>query len=94
MDDFTIYGNTFDKSLENIEKILKNIEKMALDFVGPITPMSKKKRYILVCTDYVDKWVDFKPPLHVIEKLVVDFLFEDIFTHFGVPREIVIDQGT
>lgn len=25
---------------------------------------------------------------------VVDFLFEEIFTRFGVPREIVTDQGT
>jgi transposase InsO family protein len=25
---------------------------------------------------------------------VVDFLFNDIFTRFGVPREIVTDQGT
>jgi transposase InsO family protein len=25
---------------------------------------------------------------------VVDFLFEDIITHFRVPREIVTDQGT
>ena len=24
----------------------------------------------------------------------MDFLFEEIFTRFGVPREIVIDQGT
>ena len=27
------------------------------------------------------------------EQSVVNFLFEDIFTRFGVPREIVIDQG-
>jgi transposase InsO family protein len=25
---------------------------------------------------------------------VVDFLFNDIFTRFGVPQEIVTDQGT
>lgn len=28
------------------------------------------------------------------EKVVVEFLFEDIFTRFGVPREIVTNQGT
>jgi transposase InsO family protein len=25
---------------------------------------------------------------------VIKFIYEDIFTHFGVPREIVTDQGT
>jgi transposase InsO family protein len=48
----------------------------------------------LVCTDYVTKWVEAKPLLHANEQVVVYFLFEDIFTHFGVPREIVTDQGT
>ena len=28
------------------------------------------------------------------EKSIVNFLFEDIFTCFGVPREIVADQGS
>ena len=28
------------------------------------------------------------------EKSVVEFIYEEIFTRFGVPREIVIDQGT
>ena len=26
--------------------------------------------------------------------MVVDFLHEDIFTQFGIPREIITDQGT
>ena len=33
--------------------LTKPFEIWALDFVGPITPMSRKKRYILVYTDYV-----------------------------------------
>jgi hypothetical protein len=73
--------------------LIEPFEKWALDFVGPIFPMSRKKKYILVCTDYVTKWVEAKPLLHANEQSVVDFLFEDIFTHFGVPREIVTDQG-
>ena len=29
-----------------------------------------------------------------IEKLVVEFIYEEIFTRFGVPREFVTDQGS
>jgi transposase InsO family protein len=48
----------------------------------------------LVCTDYATKWVEEKSLFRATEKSVVEFIYEDIFTHFGVPREIVTDQGT
>jgi len=73
--------------------LIEPFEKWALDFVGPISPPSRQKKYILVCTDYVTKWVEAKPLLSATEASVVNFLFEDIFTRFGVPREIVTDQG-
>jgi hypothetical protein len=47
----------------------------------------------MVCNDYVTKWVESKPLLHDTQQGVVYFLFEDIFTCFGAPREIVTDQG-
>eukprot|EP00253_Pinus_taeda_P016303 PITA_16303 len=65
--------------------LIKPFEKWALDFIGPINPPSKKKKYILVCTDYALFFAN--------ENTVKKFLYEDIFTRFGVPREIVTDQG-
>ena len=74
--------------------LIEPFEKWALDFVGPISPPSKQKRYILECTDYVTKWVEAKADPFATENVVVSFLFKDIFTRFGVPREIVTEQGT
>jgi transposase InsO family protein len=56
--------------------------------------MSHRKNYILVCTDYVTKWVEAKSLFRATEKSVVKFIYQDIFTHFGFPHEIVTDQGT
>lgn len=69
-------------------------EKWALHFLGPISPTYKKKRYILVCTDHITKLVEANALYSTLEKAVVDFLFEDILNQFGLPREIVTNQGT
>jgi transposase InsO family protein len=42
----------------------------------------------------VTKWVEAKAIYYANEQFVVDFIFEEIFTHFRVPREIVTNQGT
>ena len=55
--------------------------------------LRKEKSYILVCIDYVTKWAEAKALARATEQLVVNFLFEYIFTRFGVPREIVTNQG-
>ena len=73
--------------------MIEPFEKWGLDFVGPISPMSWKKKYILVCTDYVTKWVEAKALLRDTANSVIEFIYEDIFTCFGVPREIVTDNG-
>ena len=74
--------------------MIEPLKKWALDFVGPISPMSHRKNYILVCTDYITKWVEEKALFKATKKSVVEFIYEDIFTCFGVPREIFTDQGT
>ena len=57
--------------------MIEPFEKWALDFVGRISPMSRKKKYILVCTDYVTKWVEAKYlHLRATEKSVVEFIYE------------------
>ena len=65
--------------------VIEPFEKWALDFVGPINPASKNKNYILVCTNYVTKWVEEKYIPTVSEQSMVDFPFNDIFTRFVVP---------
>lgn len=64
---------------------IEPFEKWALDFMVLISPMSKKKKYILVFINYVTKWLESKAFYVETEKEVVELLFEDIFTRFGVP---------
>jgi len=39
---------------------LEPFEKWGMDFVGPINPPLRQRSYIIVCTDYLTKWVETK----------------------------------
>jgi hypothetical protein len=71
--------------------VLEPFEIWAIDFIGPINPPSNQKVYILVCTDYMTKWVEAKALIRASEEVVLELLFEYIFVRFGVPKELVID---
>jgi hypothetical protein len=47
--------------------------------------MSRKKKYILVCIDFVTKWVEANALYQATEKSMIEFMYEEIFTRFGVP---------
>jgi len=64
-----------------------------IDFVGPF-PSSFGNQYILVAVDYVSKWVEAIPTRTNDNKVVIKFLKENIFSHFGTPHAIISDNGT
>jgi hypothetical protein len=39
---------------------LEPFEKWGMNFIGPIDTPSRNKNHILVCTDYLTKWVEVK----------------------------------
>eukprot|EP00253_Pinus_taeda_P026570 PITA_26570 len=77
----------------NPQVVSEPFEIWALDFIGPINRPSNQRTYILVCTDYMTKWVEAKALIRANEEAVLAFLFEEIFPRFGIPRELVTDGG-
>ena len=71
-------------------------EKWGFDFIGPIAPVSLygQKRYILVATDYVTKWAEAVATKTDNANTIATFLYENIITRFGCPKELVSDRGT
>ena len=70
--------------------------KWGIDFVGPIDPPAHKMHalYIIVTTmDYVTKWVEAKATLKNYSHTSTKFLYEYVFTRYGLPIEIVSDWG-
>ena len=70
--------------------VVELFDVWGIDFMGPFPP-SYGFVYILVGVDYVSKWVEVVATKTNDHKVVVDFLKENIFSRFGMPRAIISD---
>ena len=64
--------------------------------MGPIAPASRngQKCYILVACAYVTKWAEAVATKNNNTNIVATFLYENIITRFGCPKESISDRGT
>ena len=69
------------------------MERIAIDFMGPLTKTNSGNKYIMVVGDYFTKWVEAYPLPNIEAKTVADKLIENLIARFGVPLIIHTDQG-
>jgi hypothetical protein len=67
--------------------------KWGLDFVGPINPLSFRSYFYPNYHNYFMKWTEAVPLKHVQDEQVISFLETNIFSRFGLPIEIIFDNG-
>ncbi|KAK0600831.1 hypothetical protein LWI29_018793 [Acer saccharum] len=68
--------------------------KWGMDIVGKLPAAPGDIVYMLVLTDYFTKWVEVGAYQQVRDIEVRDFIWKNIICRFGVPREIVTDNGS
>lgn len=65
------------------------------DLVGQTYPNSTNgHKYIIVTTKYFTKWVEAIPLTYTTVKWVSKFILNYIISHFGIPQDIMTDNGT
>jgi hypothetical protein len=72
--------------------IIEIFDVWGISFMGPF-PNSYGNLYIHVAVDYVSKWVEARACKTNDHKVVVQFLKDNIFACFGIPRAIISDGG-
>ncbi|XP_013709051.1 uncharacterized protein LOC106412687 [Brassica napus] len=55
---------------------------------------SRQKRFVLVLTDYFTKWIEVEAFANITEKEVQRFVWKNIIYRYGLPYEIVTDNGS
>lgn len=61
-------------------------DKWCMYFTRPIDPPSGQKKHIIVCVDYLTKWVETKVAKAKTEQQVVEDSRENVFYKFRYPR--------
>ena len=61
--------------------------------VGPLKGGTHKKKYLLVMVDKFTKWIEAKPVKTAESRPVIDFI-SGVVHHYGVPHNIITDNGT
>lgn len=69
------------------------LDRIALDFVGPLPVTERGNEHLLVVTDYFTKWVEAYPLPDQLASTTADALVTEFFARWGVPRLIHTDQG-
>ncbi|CAH9109579.1 unnamed protein product [Cuscuta europaea] len=68
--------------------------RWGIDLVGPLPRGTSNNRYIIVAIDYFTKWVEAEPLASITEAKCRHFVLKNILTRFGVPHQIISDNGT
>jgi len=70
------------------------MEKLFLDFVGPLTHTRWGNSAILQALDGFSKFVNFYPVRRITSQVVVNCLERNYFPAYGTPNTIVTDNAT
>ncbi|GKV29297.1 hypothetical protein SLEP1_g38236 [Rubroshorea leprosula] len=65
-----------------------------LDLLGPFVKGVGGVTHLIVGVDYFTKWVEARPLSSLTSKKVEDFVFDSIICRYGIPNQIVADNGT
>ncbi|GFS70034.1 retrovirus-related Pol polyprotein from transposon 412 [Trichonephila clavipes] len=70
-----------------------HFERIAFDILGPLPKSSDGNNNILVVMDYFTKWHEAYPIHDQEASTVVDVLVQNWISRFGVPLQLLSDQG-
>ena len=69
-------------------------KRVAVDIIGPITPMSESKcQYVLTMIDYATRYPEAVPLKNVKAETVADALW-NFWTRLGIPETVLSDNGS
>ncbi|GJV44989.1 reverse transcriptase domain-containing protein [Tanacetum coccineum] len=70
-----------------------SFHKWGIDIVGPFLEGPGKIIFLIVSMDYLTKWIEAKPVATITGNQIKKFVWDNIVCRFGLPGEIISDNG-
>ena len=71
-----------------------HFQQWGLDFIGDLNLTSSgQHKWILTATDFFTKWVEAIPTRNATDKVIIDFIQENILSRFGCPKKLLTDNA-
>ncbi|GKB43338.1 reverse transcriptase domain-containing protein [Tanacetum coccineum] len=67
--------------------------KWGIDIAGPFPEGLGKVKFLIVAIDYFTKWIEAKAVATITGNQVKKFVWDNIVCRFGLPGEIISDNG-
>jgi IS30 family transposase len=68
--------------------------KVGLKLARPTPTSTRESKIFVVAVEYFSKWIEAKPLAMITSATIQKFFWQNIICHFGVPKDITVDNGT
>ena len=79
--------------MQSMPIIDEAFSRIAMDMIGPLDRTNSGNKYILVVCDYATRY-PAAIPLRNIDAETTSEAMVEVFTRYGIPREVLTDQGS
>jgi hypothetical protein len=72
---------------------IQPFQRWGLDLIGVLPKTRQGNRWIITAIDYATGWPIAKALPEATEEAVAEFIFSEIYMHYGAPQELFTDGG-
>ncbi|CAN6334620.1 unnamed protein product [Urochloa humidicola] len=69
------------------------LARWGMDIIGPMPTAPGSLCYAVVAVEYFSKWLEAEPLTAITSANITKFFWKNIICRFGVPRELIVDNG-
>ena len=69
------------------------LERVAIDFLGPLSRTEKGNKYVVIISDYFTRWIEAYTIKNQEAITIAKVFVEEFISRYGVPLQVHTDQG-